>query len=246
VYFPYARMTADGSRTYQAVVDCVSARVHHFAADYDITPAAGWPVEESIEFGALSIAQHRCCNCGEDLPRGRSFLYLCNNCHHLNLIDNSPIPIQRIDVTVGQPKDHPLFPFWVFDLSPGDAEHVTRLFGGIRQVKQLTVPAFKLRSFEALFRLTQRVSAALPSFPTAQAGMHDFQFRPVTLSPTDAIMMGRVMMYRAMVGRSPQTTIRQVSFDPIAAKLIYLPFHEQSYFYVDSIHDAVTFEKNLV
>ena len=74
----------------------------------------------------------------------------------------------------------------------------------------------------------------------------DSRFVPVDVGPNGALTTAHVVVYREMLSRDQNSSPEDVAFSPGEASLVYASFHPESYFYVDSILGAVTFEKSLV
>lgn len=250
VFYPYIQVEMDSPRFYRFLIDGFTGKVAYFrdtlpneedevAVDDDQPPG--------IELGELKVSLHRCYNCGEDLPRGRSYVYVCGNCQTVNLIDSRGLDVGEIRwFEPPATSSDPLFPFWSFELSEEDSADVARMFGGIYKSNRLAIPAFRLPNFEAAYRLTQRMSAAINQIDTELIYTYNDRFRPVTLSPSEALLHAEIMIFRARVGKGQAADINEIDFRPASAQIVYLPFHEEAYFLVDSVMNAVTFEKNLV
>lgn len=108
------------------------------------------------------------------------------------------------------------------------------------------LPAFRVQNFDALYRLTKRISAAKPTLETHPIESFDSRYLPVSVGPDEATVLAEVMIYRDMAGRDLSRNVQRPGFEPAAISLFYAPFHPESYFYVDSALKAVTFEKSLV
>jgi len=59
-------------------------------------------------------------------------------------------------------------------------------------------------------------------------------------------MLAGIITYRAELDRLTGTLAQKSDLEVVGADLFYAPFHPESYFYVDSVMGAVTFEKNLI
>jgi predicted RNA-binding Zn-ribbon protein involved in translation (DUF1610 family) len=248
VYFPYYIIESVASdKTRLLISDGISGRIVHFDNNY-------WPEESSdsspgidLEFGELAVDVHRCTTCGIDLPVQQSHLYICSNCHTIVSLSNHPRLQENIYITTGadKPNDR-LIPFWSFKISDEQARLIQSMFGGIYRSDRLVIPGFRVSNFEAVYRLSKRMSAAMPKFDFLPAESFDNRFEPVSLSMEEAITTAEVLIYRARIARRHGDITDEVEFTPSEVSVIYAPFHAQSYFYVDSILNAVTFEKKLV
>ncbi|MDX9856883.1 MAG: hypothetical protein RBT76_03750 [candidate division Zixibacteria bacterium] len=248
IFYPYVSVEMESPRYYRFLVDGLTGRVQFFRDERSgISTALDKDRPPGIELGELRVTLHRCHSCGEDLPRGRSHVYVCNNCHTVNLVDARGLDVEAIRwVEPPASSTDPLFPFWSFELAAEDSADVARMFGGVYRSNRLVVPAFRLPNFEAAYRLTQRMSAAINQIDTELIYTYHQRFRPVTLGPSEAIVHAEIMIYRARVGKAPHVDIGDIRFKPSSAQIVYLAFHEEAYFFVDSVLNAVTFEKNLV
>lgn len=248
VYFPYlVAESYSGGEFSRFVVDGVTGRMmdHVDRSEYSDESA---PVDsEQIEFGQLGVDFHRCPNCGEDLPATQSIMYVCANCHQLISLEPSDKNIGAVLMTVpaGSETDG-LFPFWSLTMTPDVQTRLQRLFGGLFRSERLVLPAFRIGNFEAMFRLAKRMSAALPRIETEPVDSFDQRCQPVTLSLAEAKMFAGIITYRAELDRLIGTLAQKCDLEVTSADLLYAPFHPESYFYVDSVMGAVTFEKSLI
>ena len=67
---------------------------------------------------------------------------------------------------------------------------------------------------------------------------------PVNIGLENVATMAEVIIYRAEINRNHNFDGIFPNFTPEEAALVFVPFHPESYFYVDSILNSVTFEKN--
>jgi hypothetical protein len=248
VYFPYLiAETYHGGDFRRFVVDGVSGRV--------VNQAEEWPTREteepaelpSIEFGQLQVDFHRCSVCGVDLPATQSYVYVCSNCEEINFLGDIAGSVASIESISDETEcDDPRFPFWAFAIPPRLQTRLKRLFGGIHESDQLVIPAFRTTAFDGLYRLTRRISAALPSLATEAVSGFSHQFRPASLHPEEARLLAEVIVRRAELNDKPDMSAKGLNFHDATCRLIYLPFHLESYFYVDSLLNSVTFEKKLI
>jgi hypothetical protein len=121
-----------------------------------------------------------------------------------------------------------------------------RRFGGLLRSDRLVVPAFRTGNFAAMFRLAKRMSTALPRLRLTAVESFDRRCRPVNLGLAEARLLAGIITYRAELDRLAGTLAQHSEVQVTGADLMFAPFHPESYFYVDSIMGAVTFEKNLV
>ncbi len=248
VYFPFYSIRGQVSgKQREIIVDGLTGRVAALRDMDDDSTAVTPTVPSQTEFGRLTVSLHRCATCGVDLPARQSYLYVCHNCHEITSLEDNPHLLQGIKATVGYDQSpDKLIPFWVFKMSEGQAPILKTLFGGIYASEFLVVPGFRVKNFEAFFRLAQRMSTASVKFEFIPAEGFQARFEPVTLSLTEAMTLADIVIYRAETGRRGGTETGMMTFMPSEISLVYLPFHPENYFYVDSVIGAITFEKTLV
>jgi hypothetical protein len=163
------------------------------------------------------------------------------------MLENHPLMRREIGASIGShQQDERLFPFWSMKMPAQDARSIKSLFGGIFDSDQLILPAFKTANFEAIFRLCRRMSSASPKINYETIDGFDGRFESVSLSLTEALTMAEVIIYRARTNKMRGEILTEEKFLPQEIALIYAPFQAQSYFYVDTVLGAVTFEKNLI
>ncbi len=247
VYFPFLVFESyahGGFNRY--VVDGVSGRVLDHVTRLDTDKQADFPDEPDITFGALSVEHHRCPNCGFDLPARQSWVYICSNCQQLVVIGGNDAAVEQVFRASGSetPNDR-AFPFWSFTIPEEDARRVKTMFGGVHHSDQLVIPAFQTRNFDAMYRLAKRISSALPQLNLKSVESFDNCYDPVTIGLDEALMLADVIIYRQSYSSPKRSTDRGAGFSPGEVRLIYVPFHPENYFYVDSLLNAVTFEKSL-
>jgi hypothetical protein len=248
VYFPYFIVDSpydDESR--QFIIDGVSGRIIKYASHPLYDAKIEYSDLPEIVFGELSVEFHRCPNCGVDLPSEQSFVYICDNCNELVMLEKYPFVVDNIVSAQAENRSNDrMFPFWSLKLSGHDQMKLKRMFGGIYGSDRLVIPGFKLPNFEAMFRLAKRISAAVARIDFEPVEKMDNHFISVSLSLTEALTLAEVIIYRESISKGMNNSYRETEFHPIKASLFYAPFHPESYFYVDSVLGAVTFEKNLV
>lgn len=246
VYFPYVIAETYSPSFYRFTIDGLTGRVLDFDDKPEVPVDAG-DAEPISDFGDLTVELHRCHNCGFDLPAGRSYVYICDNCQEVNRYD----PVRPVECAVetadgSNDSEDPLFPFWLLELPEDEGEAIRRVFGGLFRSPYVAIPAFTIPSFEAVFRLAKRMSSAVTKIPCSPVESFNSRFLPVTLAHSEALMLGEVIVYRDQVRRNAKAQFDEVNLHPVGAKLVYVPFHAENYFYVDSILNAVTVEKSLV
>ncbi len=212
-------------------------RVNHIAAQ-----------GAQIEFSKLGVEFHRCNNCGIDLPTEQAYVYICHNCHQLIQLERHPL--LKSEITAVMPltpsKDERYFPFWKLQLPEGSARKLQILFGGIYQSDFLVVPAFTSANFEAMYRLAKRISAASAKINAKPIEDFEDNYAAVTVGPSEALAMAEIIIYREKLSKNNSTVFQRNEFSPSDISLFFAPFHPENYFYVDSVMNAVTFEKTAV
>jgi len=251
VYFPYFIFTAPNRTSARRfVIDGVSGRVLNF--ENDVEPDENTPPNPGAgtmtEFGRLGVDLHRCRNCGFDLPAEQSYVYICDNCGHLTWLEKQPYRLHDIMIAAPSPT-HPAdryLPFWSLKMSENDAARLRPHFGGMFASDRLVIPAARIVNFEALYRLAKRMSTASPKLNLTAATRFDRRFRPVEVPLEEALTLADIIIYRDKLNKTSPGAVHRNDFRPDDIALIYIPFHRQNYFYVDSALGAVTVEKNLV
>jgi len=193
-----------------------------------------------VNFGALKIVFHRCEVCGEDLPPRSSCLYICKNCHELTCLDNK-LPVKpRVYAAVDADKSSSYFPFWTFKTNNG------RQLGLSKDAADIVVPAFTMPNFEALYRLSRRMSTAIGQMECAEIEVLDNRFAPVDILPTEAMTLANVTAFRYALEKTNKLPKQELNLISDQVTLNYIPFRPEHYFFVDTILNSVTFEKKLV
>lgn len=248
VYFPYFIVESPhDDRLRQFVADGITGRVLNYTNENVFDEEVQSVNDPQLEFGELGVEFHRCTNCGFDLPGKQSFVYICENCHKLILLERLRFAIDDITMALADTRQSDrLFPFWAMKISEADRARLGTMFGGIHGSDQIVIPAFKVPNFEAMYRLSKRISAALPKINLVPAERLDEHFMRVNVSLSEALTLAEVIIYREMAARGRKVSAGESEFNPMEVSLFYAPFHPQSYFYVDSILGAVTFEKSLI
>ncbi len=248
VYFPYVIVEAyETDRFMRFTVDGYTGRVLDMLDRPPAFSSEGGELLPSVEFGSLGVDFHRCRNCGVDLPPVKSFVSICKNCSRIDLADGATIRSEDLVVAKDMGQDSgKMFPFWSFLVPEDDASEIRRMFGGLYDSGWLTLPAFAVPNFEALYRLTKRLSAAVPKIETVPVDNLQGQYRPVTLSAQDARRLTGVVIHRCRITADPNCSRSDDLFEPVQTKLIYLPFRAEHYFFVDCVLGAITFERALV
>ncbi len=250
IYQPYIISECSSGGKFRIFVsDAISGRIVYSAEDdhpfEEILPGD----DPNFKFGQLGVDFHRCSVCGIDLPSVQSYVYICDNCHEMTILEQNPLLEKSLRLI--QPPNRNgndrYFPFWSMTVTSEEAQKLKRMFGGIYESDRLVVPAFKGQNYEALFRLAKRMSAAYPKFRLEQAeDALDERFLPTTVGMHEAITIAAIIITREQSRRSRNVSDDDIYFEPGKVELFYAPFRSEHYFFVDSVLGAVTFEKNMV
>lgn len=246
VYFPYyiAEDEIAGNQT-RFVIDGITGRVTSGSVDdNEISRSAA--KDAVLDFGKLTVEPHRCNNCGIDLPKEESLVYICRNCQRLIVLEKNSLMRNYLYRAGGlTERRERFFPFWSFRLSDSQRKEIQILFGGIYQSEFLVVPAFRIANFEAMYRLSKRISSALPQIALEELDNFGSGYGSVTVGPGEASALAEIIIYRERLSRFGPNQSSPMKFLPQEMFLFFAPFHLENYFYVDSVLRAVTFEKNL-
>lgn len=249
VYFPYFIVGSEyGGITREFIIDGISGRVlkydEHSLFEEEPLPSDYRP----LIFGQLAVDYHRCTNCGFDLPDEQSAVYICGNCNKLILMEQLPFRIDHISMVENPASSNDrMFPFWSLKMSAVDQGRIGPMFGGLYKSDRIVIPGFKMANFESMYKLSKRFSSAFKTLELIQIETRlDERFKPVSLSLSEALTMADVIIYRELVGKGIQHPVKGNEFQPDEIELFYAPFRPENYFYVDSVHGAITFEKTLI
>ncbi|MGB5107097.1 MAG: hypothetical protein WBP29_00030 [Candidatus Zixiibacteriota bacterium] len=245
VYFPYFKCVyREAGREVAVAVDAVSGRVVGEVEVQEITEKHS--AAPTQQFGSLNIDFHRCGNCGEDLPARNSFIYSCRNCHSLTILEKNPafdLVIEQTDTKVSD-RDM-LLPFWLIRCDDNTMAAARRALGAPAPIDALAVPAFRITNFEALYRLTSRLTLALPKIPQSRNGEIEGDVAPANVSLQEALIVCQAALARGELKRNP-AALPNLDFQALKASLLLIPFHAESYFLVDSVLSAITVERRAI
>ncbi|MCM2271603.1 MAG: hypothetical protein NDJ18_03485 [candidate division Zixibacteria bacterium] len=232
IYFPYFvidRIEHEGIRRFH--IDAVTGRVVGSAILNEPTGEAS--PEVVATFGAVEVELHRCGNCGVDLPMSRSSVFQCHNCGRVVFLEEHPRLIREILAPRQTAKDTATaFPFWMI--------HARSNTYGTED--RFLIPAFEMRNAETTFRLIRRMSTAIDHIAYERAAEPLANAVPASRSIDAALTFIEIHWYR----RSAESVVPTGAFKqspPSSIQLIYIPFREDQYFFVDAVLGAVTFEK---
>lgn len=249
VYFPFLVAEVESINTvYRFVLDGITGRILQMS---EIEEISDIPEETSVpspDFGQVDVQLHRCRNCGDDLPADKSSVYVCKNCNEAISIDKDYMLTNGIQIVKGgnnRSREDRLFPFWSFKLS---SEVINRLVTPITldgPGDRLIVPGFQMSNFDAMRRLSRRITSAVKGFEMAPILQYSPAFLPVTLGLSEAEIMAEAILYCSQLKKNPGVKASEFEIHPEDVRLFYAPFHPENYFYVDSLDGAVTFEKSV-
>jgi len=247
VFFPVlVAESFSGGHYNRYVVDGISGRVLSHSTTFSSEMDRETPIECQGEFGCINVTHHRCSTCGEDLPAIQSFVYTCANCQEQTFLEqHEHFSSVVLNATTPRKQDDSLFPFWAMQPFGTDALTLKRMFGGLHDSSLLIVPGFQVANFEALYRLSKRMSAAYPRFEFSALEGFDERFVAATVGPSEALILAEIVIRREEMLRTRVVKNRPLSLRSGQLQLVYAPFHPENYFYVDSTLNSVTFEKSL-
>ncbi len=203
--------------------------------------------ETELEFGDLRIELHRCTTCGADLPDTRSPIYICTNCHELKAIEQIEFPLEPIQICRGEfPTGCQQLPFWRFQLASEQVKKLRFVFGGMYNADSIVVPAFRGPNYDALIRLARKMSFAQTKLEFEPLEGNPKGFSPIEVSPGEGVKYMNLLTFRERLTKFGGGKVEKEEFVPVAAGIIYAPFRLENYFYVDSVLQSITFEKQLI
>jgi hypothetical protein len=228
------------------VVDAVTGRMVRHINELDLDNSDSLSHKIKFESGALKVEPHLCNECGESLPQMSSFIYICNNCKTLTNLDQTTSGIDKLYSATENIDDFDkMVPFWVIKMNSKEKD-LKKIFGGIHQSDCLVLPAFKMNNFNAMLKLTKRMSAAYPKFSMNELNKVKSNFLAVNITVSDALNYARIFIRHEELDNEnfKHSDVDIPEF--IEARLCYVPFNLENYFYIDSILQAVSLEKNLI
>jgi len=248
IYFPFFICeSGTGAMGTHYVIDGLSGRVLSSVKDDSGEESPRMDSSPAAEFGELTVAFHRCPNCGVDLPPTRSCVYICHNCHNVVALDQGEVPRGGIELAAGENSaGDRMFPFWLLTLNANEVGRIAKssAVGGAPEV--LAVPAFRLSNFAMMQKLCQRITCAMPTIPTTPAEAYNSNFLPVEIGVAEAVTLAEICLYCEDVTKRSDLAPDNVALSPRDVGLVFVPFHPQNYFYVDSVINAVTFSKHSI
>lgn len=200
-----------------------------------------------IDFGKVLVTEHRCKNCGTDLPASSSSIYVCRNCQIAVSVDNNSTLnegiFRAIDPDKKRGSDIQLFPFWSFRAPKNLINDFIKSYYHIDNSENIIVPAFSFSNFDAMRRLTKRVTASGQMLNVEHVNELDRRFLAAPVGQKKAHRLAEITLYCAQATRKTNLSIDDFNFPIKDARLIYIPFKRENYFYISTVNDAITFEK---
>ncbi len=231
VYFPYFTATfMERGKAMSYVVDAVAARV---VGEAVVESTDGQMISaDRPNFGTLGVELHRCTNCGDDLPTQNSILYYCRNCGSMTVLEtNNAFDRQVVIAANGCRTRSMLMPFWRLECH--------QVGGG---ALQLAVPAFRMKNFEAMYRLSSRMSASVAHIEFKGDNQIECEIAPTNVGLREAAVLAHAILARTKLKRNEEN-LKDLDLKIERATLLLVPFHTESYFLVDSVLSAITIER---
>ena len=231
VYFPYFTATfIEHGKAMSYVVDAVAARVVGEAVVESVDEQV--TATDSPALGTLGVELHRCTNCGDDLPTQNSILYYCRNCGSMTVLEtNNAFDRQVVIAANGCGTRSMLMPFWRLECRQAGEKAL-----------EIAVPAFRIKNFEAMCRLSSRMSASVAQIEFGSDSQIECEIAPANVSLREAVVLAHALQARAQLKRNSEC-LKELDLKVSRATLFLVPFHTESYFLVDSVLSAITIER---
>ncbi|MEE9441049.1 MAG: hypothetical protein V3V99_00040 [candidate division Zixibacteria bacterium] len=248
VYFPFGIFEHISRGSPQRIVcDGVVGRVLSVVNPSDEPTDEHQGQTSLIDYGQVSVTMHRCKNCGIDLPASSSCVYICRNCHIAVSIDNNVTLNEGIfqaieSGNIGN-RNTQLFPFWSFRAPVNLINDFVKSYYHTDNSENLIVPAFTFSNFDAMRRLTKRVTASGQTLNIEPVDDLDRRFLPATVGLQKAHRIAEITLYCSHAANKTNLSIDDFKFSIENSRLIYIPFSCENYFYVSTVNDVITFEK---
>ncbi len=199
IYYPvWAYSIQQNNMSSTMFIDGLNKRVYHEIPDVFEYQPGGADKSRAQE---LNPVQHKCPNCGFDLPTSESSLfYHCENCQRSYLIENDDYVLTDMACALYETGKH-FHPFWQFEFSVEDNDTVGKfsriLTGEIPLIAKskannpfyIYVPAFRSANLSTLTSLGIRLCRVQP-----EIGVEKRNFSPgaeMVLPKSEAIELAR-------------------------------------------------------
>ncbi len=197
-------------------------------------------IYSAVKFGAVEVQYHRCDVCGVDLPARPSCIYMCSNCHELTCLDKNIQTIPKILAVESKDLEAMYFPFWSYQTDRG------RYFGSLHETDRILIPAFNIPNYEAMYRLTCRVTSAASKLDFQPIDDLNELFASVDIFPSAGTALANVVFYRHELEKKKRLPAQELKLSSNDLALCFIPFRSENYFFVDSALNGISFEKKLV
>jgi len=245
IYFPYFIVESHIGHKYgRWIIDGVTGRVIKNVEQINGNPQNEESEPIKMEFGKLDIDHHRCPNCGEDLSAEQSYIYICSNCQQLISMERASLFNNELEITSNSGTDKDvLIPFWSLKFENSISRSLGSAFGSNENLEHLIIPAMRMSNLESAYKLSRRMTVAFPELDLISLIDCDERFKPVQISPSEAIVLAQVIYARERMGISSTLAMHDITSLVKETKLFYMPFHAEQYFMLDSISNSITFVK---
>lgn len=242
IYQPFYLVRGrSGENRLSLLVDATNGDVGEWSSRAALESSSG----TGAGFAAVQVELHQCGNCGSGLPEVNSLLHVCPDCDNVVLLDP--------EIRTGQPPllfgpiaeaHNELFPFWILPLSGDIAARVRRHIGATNPVTNLVVPAFPLRNYETLYKLSLRMTAAITQFTPQESDAWPVGAAPVAVSASRARALASAIVARSVAAREGKIDAAAAcGFAEANPRLLLASFREEGYFFMDDHLNVVTFER---
>ena len=248
IYFPYFVVETDTpAGKIRLILDGQSGRIVHSGPIDDDSKSSPVAAAAAMKWGELKVEFHRCRNCGVDLDASRSSIYICRNCQAVTSIDGKLKIDGGVEVVAARVREDDIyFPFWSLTLSSEIVQQSGLKDGDDHLSNRILIPAFEIRNFDVVGRLSRKMSRAVSEMPLGIIERDHRKFHPAAVDLQEALALAEIIVYINRLSRNRSLRAEKINISPEKVGLVYAPFHPQNYFFVDSALERVTFEKQLV
>jgi len=251
IYFPiWIGSFKSSSGTKQMQFDPIAKRV--ISIEDGVFQETSLFQKKKVANKAVEIIPHRCPNCGDDLPDNiNSVTYYCKNCRRLWLEKRKKYQQVDLLVPVELNRDEKLFPFWIVNLENLKLDNKAELLKTLDLLEyhgeQFYLPAFAVSNPKKLLRLIKHYNMTNFDFDFKEFPDSYYNFVDVTVDFNNAVnqILPLTIAVAALKGitRINLPLVSEASIS--SAKLIWLPFVKDRYFWREQITGA-TIEKAVV